>query len=118
MARVQLPEPVGYVMESCQLCCITISMVQLPDTHFCAMKCRHLILSLLEGLCKEALAFAILFTHTKGVVHPDRPFPATGSSQAMLLMEELFFMPFWGMPVMAGRSSGMTGVLFLCRLGS
>ncbi len=36
----------------------------------------------------------------------------------MLLMEELFFMPFWGMPVMAGRSSGMTGVSFLCRLAS
>ncbi len=36
----------------------------------------------------------------------------------MLLMEELFFMPLWGMPVMAGRSSGMTGVSFLCRLGS
>ena len=41
-----------------------------------------------------------------------------GTSQAMLLMEELFFIPFWGRPVMAARSSGMTGVSFLCRLPS
>lgn len=38
--------------------------------------------------------------------------------QAMLLMEELFFIPFWGIPVMAARSSGMTGVSFLCMLAS
>ena len=36
----------------------------------------------------------------------------------MLLTEELFFIPFWGMPVMAGRSSGMAGVSFLLRLAS
>ena len=79
---------------------------------------KRIILAFVSSEGFYTVASVTCFTCVSGVGDPHRAFPAKGSSQAMLLMEELFFMPFWGMPAMAGRSSGMTGVSFLCRLAS